>query len=301
MKSSTLKIVMLSVSLGVVLLIVAVVAVVFYGKQRIFKKALGFIVGENNKSPYKPSMSEPDMFTHSKEFAVWLESEFTKNVNVTVQQLTPLIEMTYSSSSKPVIGMVYVNKKYTNVLVVVFRGTQTKKEIVQDLTYSQTKIDQDYLFHKGFWEIFTQMEGFTQLKSRLLQIQDPRLTVCGHSLGCGLAVLTAWTLVQNKVIKPSGLLVYLFASPRLGNEAFAKAYDLLIGSQTFRYTNSCDLVPQIPLAAMINLATPSKPWIYNHVGNPVYFTDNQKSLYLNHAMSTYRHFIFSSHDKQTPS
>jgi hypothetical protein len=69
------------------------------------------------------------------------------------------------------------------------------------------------------------------------------LIVTAHSLGAALATLY---VVENQTL---GLLeisrVYTFASPRVGNAAFARSYDAL-GVPTWRIANEPDVVPDFP-------------------------------------------------------
>ena len=79
------------------------------------------------------------------------------------------------------------------------------------------------------------------------------VTVCGHSLGCALAALLAWNLATEPGINVE---VILFASPRLCDPTFAKQYNAKLDQSTTHYVNTSDIVPQLPLAVMLNLKTP---------------------------------------------
>lgn len=80
----------------------------------------------------------------------------------------------------------------------------------------------------------------------------------GHSLGCTVATLTALHL---RVLGKPVSCVYTFASPRLGNPAFAKLYNSYVGAQTFRFAYSNDPVPILPLPI-----TPIPNNCFQHVG-----------------------------------
>jgi Lipase (class 3) len=71
------------------------------------------------------------------------------------------------------------------------------------------------------------------------------LTICGHSLGGALATLLALDVVANTVFKSP--TVYTYASPRVGDPAFASTYDQVV-KKTFRIANRLDLVPKLPLS-----------------------------------------------------
>ncbi len=68
------------------------------------------------------------------------------------------------------------------------------------------------------------------------------LYVTGHSKGGALAFLASYRLSKT-VKKPTA--VYTYASPRVGDGAFAAAYDIEI-PQTFRVEYRDDLVPHLP-------------------------------------------------------
>ncbi len=71
-----------------------------------------------------------------------------------------------------------------------------------------------------------------------------RLFVVGHSLGGALAALAA-----VRIRKESGLVadgIYTFGMPRIGNPAFAQAYDEAFGERTYRLVHGEDIVPTVP-------------------------------------------------------
>eukprot|EP01135_Chromosphaera_perkinsii_P005793 Nk52_evm3s365 gene=Nk52_evmTU3s365 len=84
--------------------------------------------------------------------------------------------------------------------------------------------------------------------------------VTGHSLGGAQATLCALDLVEHKFPL---LDAYLFASPRVGNTAFARYFDSSmrdIGVSAKRVTLALDQVPHLPF----------RMWGYAHVGGEVY-------------------------------
>lgn len=87
--------------------------------------------------------------------------------------------------------------------------------------------------------------------------------ITGHSLGAALATLCAVD-VQKKTNKVKE--VYLYASPRVGNDKFVEYYDnkLKLKDITFSFKTSGDIVPNMPLAAMPD------DLCYSHVGFPHY-------------------------------
>jgi hypothetical protein len=67
--------------------------------------------------------------------------------------------------------------------------------------------------------------------------------ICGHSLGAAVAILCAFHIesVFKKV-----RCVYAFASPMVGNQDFANAYDSILNEKTFRISNTNDTIPYLP-------------------------------------------------------
>jgi predicted lipase len=72
-------------------------------------------------------------------------------------------------------------------------------------------------------------------------VQTVRIT--GHSLGGAVATMLAIDVAANNVFATP--TVYTFASPMVGDKAFAGAYDQLIET-SWRIVNLHDLVPRIP-------------------------------------------------------
>lgn len=72
------------------------------------------------------------------------------------------------------------------------------------------------------------------------------LTITGHSLGGGLAIVAASRLAA--AASPPAA-VYVFGCPRTGLSDFRDAYDVTLEDVTFRIINHIDLVTRVPLLA----------------------------------------------------
>ncbi len=70
------------------------------------------------------------------------------------------------------------------------------------------------------------------------------LRVTGHSLGGALATLLAIDVAGNKVFATPS--VYTFASPKVGDKAFAGTYDNFV-IDSWRISNVNDIVPLLPM------------------------------------------------------
>jgi triacylglycerol lipase len=78
---------------------------------------------------------------------------------------------------------------------------------------------------------------------------------CGHSLGAALATLAA-------DLFPGTQGVCTFGSPRIGDRAFAQAFNAKLSGRTLRFVNNHDVVTHVPLPAL-----PGLPG-YKHVDLP---------------------------------
>ena len=88
----------------------------------------------------------------------------------------------------------------------------------------------------------------------------------GHSLGAAEAVLAMFDLGQMGFnIKPT----YTFAGPRVGNSAFAGAFNQAFGNRVQRVTHYYDPVPHLPTTQMG----------YRHIAPEVFFEEHWSDGY----------------------
>ena len=137
-------------------------------------------------------------------------------------------------------------------VIVSFRGTEVNdfQDVFDDARFALARWnDAGAKVHHGFREAFERVEA--RLADALASI-GPERTVwfSGHSLGGALAVLAA-----DRLGRANGILS--IGSPRVGNAAFATAFDARFGPVTARYVSNRDLVTRVP---------PRRPFGYEHVG-----------------------------------
>lgn len=108
--------------------------------------------------------------------------------------------------------------------------------------------------HSGFKRA---LEGLAPRLEQALQRRDRSVLVTGHSLGGALSVLWA-AACSDRPARVAG--VYTFGAPRVGNRAFARAYDRLYGDRTFQFHNRLDHVARVP-----------NQLFWRHVGQRLYF------------------------------
>jgi len=129
---------------------------------------------------------------------------------------------------------------------VVFRGTTDAEGWVTDLDAERAPC--------GFGDGIAVHEGFVAhwqfLRERIApavkgaQVLGRPVTLAGHSLGGAMATLAAIELARTGYRVER---VVTFGSPRVGNAAFAGAYELAgLVEKTTRYVHSFDPVPWLP-------------------------------------------------------
>jgi triacylglycerol lipase len=147
--------------------------------------------------------------------------------------------------------------------VLAFRGTSTVPDWLADGSYAQ--VDFPYvsgagLTHGGFMSVYQSCRD--QVLAALGALTPDRpLFVTGHSLGGALATLAALDVAVNSPFNAP--VVYTFASPRVGDGAFADAYNGKVAS-SWRVLNTYDLVPLLPPEQIFD-AVHRRTYSYRHV------------------------------------
>ncbi|XP_019171347.1 PREDICTED: phospholipase A1-II 1-like [Ipomoea nil] len=159
-------------------------------------------------------------------------------------------------------------------ILVVWRGTETTAEWIEDFRIHMVKPqiifpqDNGSLVHRGWYKMYTSTNKDSELNSksardqvreevfRLLDLyknEEVSITVTGHSLGASLATLNAVDLAANPLNNTNTdvlVTAFLFASPKVGNESFKKAFSQLKNLRALRVVNYGDLVPNVPYLAV---------------------------------------------------
>jgi len=161
---------------------------------------------------------------------------------------------------------------------LVFRGTQTPSDGLEDLHASQTRYSLVDAFgdaHEGFVEIYESISPHIRAALERLPDSTQRLLVTGHSLGSALSTLAIPDVLHNSRFGPKQVVHYNLASPRVASIPFADAYQAT-GVPTYRIVNSADVVPQLPPPIL-------GPDTFRHVGVQLTFSDNHGSVEANHS------------------
>ena len=170
--------------------------------------------------------------------------------------------------------------------ILIFRGTQRTTEWLLNLTALQINPQgQDNpqfagQVHRGFVNIYQDLVTQTREIARKLDPTKP-CYISGHSLGAAIATLAAMDLaITMPQLRPQ-LRLYTYASPRIGNPAFANAHSQLIPNH-YRVVNLADLVPLVPSTVFFNNIN------YVHAGQEWSFLSQNGDLLPNHVVDTYR-------------
>ncbi len=136
--------------------------------------------------------------------------------------------------------------EHTSYAVLAFRGSTTAQDWLTDLKFVQSKTKKTGLpgkVHKGFVRALDQ--GWPTISGLLKQAhaKGKSIWITGHSLGGGLSHLAAMRASKDGTPVAG---VYTFASPRVGNEKFVKAYEAAHRGRSYRIVNATDLVPHVP-------------------------------------------------------
>ena len=170
--------------------------------------------------------------------------------------------------------------------ILIFRGTQRTTEWLLNLTALQINPQGEDTpqfvgqVHRGFVNIYQDLVTQTREIARKLDPNKP-CYISGHSLGAAIATLAAMDLA---IILPQfrpQLRLYTYASPRIGNPAFANAHSQLIPNH-YRVVNLADLVPLVPSTVFFNNIN------YVHAGQEWSFLSQNGDLLPNHVVDTYR-------------
>lgn len=207
------------------------------------------------------------------------------------------------------------------ILTLCFRGTVGIDEWIKDFTFQQTeknnlkKNSQSFIYLKPFqYGNLNNLDNLNDLKNSPIMVHSgfnciysqfkdelmkdmtkykeiSNIAISGHSLGCALGTLAALDIATWT--SPKNVFITLSASPLVGNKSFVDTITNINNIKIIVYTNTCDIVPTLPLSVTPNFTEPESPYFYSTIpiNNTVYFTSNRLSLSNNHWISTYIDFL----------
>ncbi|MBW4616659.1 MAG: lipase family protein [Desmonostoc vinosum HA7617-LM4] len=290
----------------------------------------------------KPDKLETYERIHSFGFPQWWWADlfkldsllelFRSDIRDIIDNLTDLV------TTEQIFGFIARSANHPRRIFVVFRGTREAAEWFNNFRPKPAVFLKDESLgevRNGFNLIYTsERENFNldnllaprifpPIKETIAQFfetelkDDSEVFITGHSLGAGLATLAALhihKIAEGKNIN-SSIQLYTIASPRVGDETFARYFDNFEKIKSFRIINSEDLIQSIPLPSTqvvddetFNSMTKSKKRRfeflrnflkritggqsekhYQHVGIPITFTKQTGTIAGNHNLTeTYR-------------
>jgi predicted lipase len=169
--------------------------------------------------------------------------------------------------------------------IIAFRGTQRTAEWLENIRAQQIEATNQSRFscigkvHAGFANVYSAIADATIAAAKQLDPTRP-CYICGHSLGAAIATLAAMDLAIRVPKLKQQLRLYTYASPRVGDPAFAVAHSRLVPN-SYRIANAADAFPLAPPTSFEQLT-------YAHVGQSWSFLSQQGDIVLNHFINTYR-------------
>ena len=132
-----------------------------------------------------------------------------------------------------------------------------------DWEYTSSRI------HKGWADAFERIRGFIHTIPDLIDPQISNIIITGHSLGAAMATLCS--LYMKKHFPKYDYQVYLFGSPKVGNESFINIQHLYV-PRTYNFQYRDDLVTKVPYSWLVIVT-----WcLYKKTGNVLHLGPKQK-------------------------
>jgi hypothetical protein len=178
-------------------------------------------------------------------------------------------------------------------LIVVVRGTSNLADWRQNIKYRQVpafpNFSKSILVHEGFRNEYLSVEA--KLAPLLMQPDLKRVSMVGHSMGCGVAAIS--TMFLNFARPTLAFRVLLLASPRIGNpDAVASLAHR--NNRILTVINLSDIIPTLPPSVMpagLSLFYPVRDWFYRHFGTIVTYDEFSQNMMDSHSVYSYWTFL----------
>ena len=161
-------------------------------------------------------------------------------------------------------------------ITVVFRGSESKSDWYYDLQIRKMNLHDNVYVHRGFYRQLHINDNYEKIrdcvKKLLNENKEYEIFITGHSLGAALSTLFGYELSREI---DDNIIVISFASPRVGNYDWRKAFDDKNNLVHYRVTNNRDVVTAAPMI------------MYNHVGINIHLEPSSYEIFENYSYNTW--------------
>lgn len=230
---------------------------------------------------------------------------------------TRLLGIIRSKTSSRASALVLKNTA-VDALVVLFRGTDGKKEWKLDLQVNGTypsiggmsrkskhrmtkwmgyksvknKNEDEVLIHSGFQEHYKGIEN--HLFRTLECVPAKSIYVFGHSLGGAAANLFVYDMLQRDTFRSDMIYALTIGGPRTGNPAFCE-WLTKKEATIIRLHNTADVFCTLPLSSMPSLGVWGSLTTYQHAGHGYMFNKIGRNLLDSHCLPIYKKAVDENH------
>ena len=182
---------------------------------------------------------------------LWLSNQaYSKNPSDCLERGLKVLDVLFNTETENVL---YYNKK-KNAIIVSFRGTSSKSDVLTDLKVFPSKaFGRNFRVHSGFLKAYLDTlknDGLAEKVVRaIVETKADKLVFTGHSLGGALAMIAYLDFFEALKSLSVSSRVITFGQPRLlygkarKNEFVVKSN---LGEYALRIINGRDLVSKLP-------------------------------------------------------
>ena len=189
--------------------------------------------------------------------------------------------------------MIVINK---STLYLVFCGTEISdpvsafKDIMTDINVG-IEIVPEFGKNVGFHNPYIKNMNNDNLIERIKKIVSKYLhmdiIICGHSMGCGLALYT--TLILQKKFSNTKFKLITIEAPKLGNDGLKKYLNNVSNIKHYDIINNNDFAPSFPYMCLNYCHIANKTYLFNNNATVEIKKDISRNIFLNHSIK--EHFM----------
>lgn len=273
----------------------------------IFLETLSFvgifrsIIGRNNISKEIDKVPFPELYRSAQlsELAYEFDHLFKNKRNYLTKindnnQKCPECEFIRFIRNKTNLHCLISRNDESKKIIVIFKGTSKFINWYYNLKLNQVRIgkfkNKDITIHEGFLLQLLEDDVIGKIEKTLLETPDDfDWWFCGHSAGGAHGVLSSYFFAKKYPKRK--IKTFTFASPRIGNNNFAKSFDSIKNIEHWRVSYKNDLFTAVPIVGYKHAGTsirlyPNKIYIGDY--NPLFtfslikchsFFDHHPSFY----------------------